>query len=99
MLNRRSDQAAASLLSRLSEAQRPGFVAAMGVVERLLLAGAVRLNLGNPRSGSAPARLPGGKRNTERRVQARLQAPGELLPVTPETGPGAPAPRVLHAET
>src|SRR5204862_5015315 len=34
MLNRRSDQAAASLLSRLSEAQRPGFVAAMGVVER-----------------------------------------------------------------
>jgi len=53
MLNRRSDQAAASLLSRLSEAQRPGFVAAMGVVERLLLAGAVRINVENPRSGSA----------------------------------------------
>src|SRR5205809_1677912 len=53
MLNRRSDQAAASLLSRLSEAQRPGFVAAMGVVERLLLAGAVRFNVENPRSGSA----------------------------------------------
>jgi len=53
MLNRRSDQAAASLLSRLSEAQRPGFVAAMGVVEQLLLAGAVRFNVENPRSGSA----------------------------------------------
>src|SRR5207247_11414994 len=49
MLNRRSDQAAASLLSRLSEAQRPAFVAAMGVVERLLLAGAVRLSVENPR--------------------------------------------------
>src|SRR5437762_3891144 len=46
MLNRRSDQAAASLLSRLSEAQRPGFVAAMGAVERLLLASAVRLRRG-----------------------------------------------------
>ena len=53
MLNRRSDQAAASLLSRLSEAQRPGFVAAIGVVERLLLAGAVRINVENPRGGSA----------------------------------------------
>src|SRR5438128_9974729 len=53
LLNRRSDQAAASLLSRLPEAQRPAFVAAMGVVERLLLAGAVRLSVENPRGVSA----------------------------------------------
>src|SRR6266576_927802 len=49
LLNRRSDQAAASLLSRLPEAQRPAFVAAMGAVERLLLASAVRLRVENPR--------------------------------------------------
>lgn len=53
ILNRRSDQAAASLLSRLPEAERPAFVSAMGVVERLLLASAVRLRVENPQSRAA----------------------------------------------
>jgi len=53
LLNRRSDQAAASLLGRLPEAQRPAFVAAMGAVERLLLASAVRLRVENPRGHAA----------------------------------------------
>jgi len=53
VLNRRSDQAAASLLSRLPGAQRPAFVSAMGAVERLLLASAVGLRVENPRGRSA----------------------------------------------
>src|SRR5439155_15697417 len=53
LLNRRSDQAAASLLGRLPEAQRPAFVAAMGAVERLLLASALRLRAENPRGHGA----------------------------------------------
>lgn len=50
ILNRLSDQAAASLLDRLTEQQRAALVAAMGTVERLLFAGAVRLQVVNPRS-------------------------------------------------
>jgi len=53
VLNRRSDRAAASLLSRLPESQRPAFVSALGVVERLLLASAVRLRVENPRGRGA----------------------------------------------
>ena len=53
LLNRRSDQAAGSLLRRLPEAQRPAFVAALGAVERLLLASAVRLRVENPRGRRA----------------------------------------------
>ena len=53
LLNRRSDTAAASLLDRLDQSQRAALVSAMGAVERLLLAGAVRLNVENPRSPAA----------------------------------------------
>src|SRR6266566_2358166 len=40
----------------------------------------------------------GGKRNAERGIEAGLEARGELLEVAPETGPGAPAPRILHVD-
>jgi len=53
LLNRLSDKAAASLLERLDETQRVALVSAMGAVERLLLAGAVRLRVENPRSPAA----------------------------------------------
>jgi DNA-binding MarR family transcriptional regulator/GNAT superfamily N-acetyltransferase len=53
VLNRLSDKAAALLLNRLNETQRVALVAAMGAVERLLLAGAVRLHVENPRSPAA----------------------------------------------
>jgi len=53
LLNRLSDEAAASLLDRLTEAQRTALVTAMGSVERLLLAADVRLQVVNPRSRAA----------------------------------------------
>lgn len=53
VLNRLSDKAAASLLDRLNETQRVALVSAMGAVERLFLAGAVRLQVENPRSPAA----------------------------------------------
>jgi DNA-binding MarR family transcriptional regulator/N-acetylglutamate synthase-like GNAT family acetyltransferase len=57
VLNRRSDQAAALLLDRLTEAQRAALVVAMGSVERLLLAAAVRLQVVNPTSRGAKSCL------------------------------------------
>ena len=54
VLNRRSDEAAASLLEPLTAAQQSELASAMQTVERLLLAGAVRLALADP--GSPPAR-------------------------------------------
>ena len=53
VLNRLSDKAAAALLDRLDERQRVVLVSAMGTVERLLLAGTVRLQVENPRSPAA----------------------------------------------
>jgi DNA-binding MarR family transcriptional regulator/GNAT superfamily N-acetyltransferase len=53
VLNRLSDKAAASLLDRLDEKQRVTLVSAMGAVEHLLRASAVRLNVENPRSPAA----------------------------------------------
>ena len=53
VLNRLSDQAARSLLQKLTEPQRVALTAAMGSIERLLLAGAVRLGVVNPRSDAA----------------------------------------------
>jgi len=53
VLNDLSDQAAASLLDQLTETQRVALVSAMGAVERLLLASAVRLEVENPRSRAA----------------------------------------------
>jgi len=53
VLNRLSDKAAAALLDQLDERQRVALVSAMGTVERLLLAGAVRLHVENPRSLAA----------------------------------------------
>ncbi len=55
VLNRRSDEAAASLLGRLTDAEQSQLASAMQTVERLLLAGAVRLALADPRS--PPARF------------------------------------------
>lgn len=53
VLNRLSDQAARSLLQRLTEPQRLALTAAMGSVERLILGGAVRLGVVNPRTDAA----------------------------------------------
>jgi len=53
LLNRLSDRAAASLLDRLTAAQRTALVAAMGSVERLLRVANLRLVVVNPRSRAA----------------------------------------------
>lgn len=53
VLNRRSDNAAASLLEPLSEKQRATLTSAMGVVEKLLLASAVRVDVEDPTSRAA----------------------------------------------
>ncbi len=53
LLNRLSDETAAALLERLAPEQSAALTAAMGVVERLLSAGAVRLEVEDPRSGAA----------------------------------------------
>jgi DNA-binding MarR family transcriptional regulator/GNAT superfamily N-acetyltransferase len=47
-LNRLSDAAAASMLRPLNEKQRAALTSAMGTVERLLLAGAIRLAVESP---------------------------------------------------
>lgn len=52
-LNSRSDEGAAALLDRLLEPQRAALVAAMGTVERLLLASGVQLRVENPKSRGA----------------------------------------------
>src|SRR2546427_5123860 len=48
VLNRLSDEAAASLLHPLPEPQRAALLAAMGTVELLLRSGAVSLSVENP---------------------------------------------------
>jgi DNA-binding MarR family transcriptional regulator/GNAT superfamily N-acetyltransferase len=53
VLNRLAEQVAKSLLDSLSETQRAALVTAMGSVERLLEAGAVRLQVVNPRTRGA----------------------------------------------
>ena len=53
LLNRLSDAAAESMLKPLSEKQRAALTTAMETVERLLLAGAVRLTVEDPRSDAA----------------------------------------------
>jgi DNA-binding MarR family transcriptional regulator/GNAT superfamily N-acetyltransferase len=53
VLNRRSDDAAASVLDRLADAQQAELASAMHTVERLLLAGAVRLDVVDPCSPAA----------------------------------------------
>jgi DNA-binding MarR family transcriptional regulator/GNAT superfamily N-acetyltransferase len=53
LLDRRSDQLAASLLGSLTEAQRRRLLAAMAEVERLLLASALTIAVEDPRSATA----------------------------------------------
>jgi GNAT superfamily N-acetyltransferase len=53
LLNRLSDAAAESMLEPLSENQRAALTTAMETVERLLLAGAVRFTVEDPRSDAA----------------------------------------------
>ena len=53
LLDRRSDELAASLLEPLSGAQRSRLVEAMGVVERLLTAGMVAVAIEDPTSAAA----------------------------------------------
>jgi GNAT superfamily N-acetyltransferase len=55
LLDRRSDELASSLLAPLSDVQRDRLVEAMGVVERLLTAGLVKVDVEDP--GSAAARF------------------------------------------
>jgi DNA-binding MarR family transcriptional regulator/ribosomal protein S18 acetylase RimI-like enzyme len=52
-LNRLSDAAAASMLERLTDKQQEELTSAMGTVQRLLLAAAVRLDVENPSSRDA----------------------------------------------
>jgi DNA-binding MarR family transcriptional regulator/GNAT superfamily N-acetyltransferase len=53
LLDRRSDELASSLLAPLSDAQRHRLVEAMGVVERLLTAGLVNVDVEEPASAAA----------------------------------------------
>lgn len=53
LLDRRSDELASSLLVSLSDAQRARLVEAMGVVERLLTAGLVSVDVEDPASPAA----------------------------------------------
>jgi DNA-binding MarR family transcriptional regulator/GNAT superfamily N-acetyltransferase len=53
LLNRLSDSAAEAMLESLTESQRTALTSAMRTVERLLLAGAVRLEVENPASSAA----------------------------------------------
>jgi DNA-binding MarR family transcriptional regulator/GNAT superfamily N-acetyltransferase len=53
LLDRRSDELASSLLDPLSDAQRARLVDAMGVVERLLTAGLVEVEVEDPSSTAA----------------------------------------------
>jgi DNA-binding MarR family transcriptional regulator/GNAT superfamily N-acetyltransferase len=53
LLDERSDELASSLLDPLSDAQRTRLVEAMGVVERLLTAGLVRVDVEDPASAGA----------------------------------------------
>jgi len=53
VLDRRSDELAQSLLAPLSKAQRDRLVAAMEVVERLLVAGLVEVGIEDPTSAAA----------------------------------------------
>jgi DNA-binding MarR family transcriptional regulator/N-acetylglutamate synthase-like GNAT family acetyltransferase len=53
LLDRRSDELAASLLAPLSDAQRSRLVEAMGVVERLLTAGLVEVGVADPAGTAA----------------------------------------------
>jgi DNA-binding MarR family transcriptional regulator/GNAT superfamily N-acetyltransferase len=53
LLDRRSDELAWSLLARLSDAQRARLVDAMGVVERLLTAGLVEVDIEDPAGAAA----------------------------------------------
>jgi DNA-binding MarR family transcriptional regulator/GNAT superfamily N-acetyltransferase len=53
LLDRRSDELAASLLAPLSDVQRDRLVEAMGIVERLLTAGLVNVDVEDPASAAA----------------------------------------------
>jgi DNA-binding MarR family transcriptional regulator/GNAT superfamily N-acetyltransferase len=53
LLDRRSDELAASLLAPLSDIQRDRLVEAMGIVERLLTAGLVNVDVEDPASAAA----------------------------------------------
>jgi DNA-binding MarR family transcriptional regulator/GNAT superfamily N-acetyltransferase len=53
LLDRRSDELARSLLAPLSDAQRNRLVEAMEIVERLLVAGLVEVDVENPSSAAA----------------------------------------------
>lgn len=53
LLNRLSDAAAATMLEPLTQSQREALTSAMGIVERLLLASVVRLQVENPTSRAA----------------------------------------------
>jgi DNA-binding MarR family transcriptional regulator/GNAT superfamily N-acetyltransferase len=53
LLNRLSDAAAATMLEPLTQSQREALTSAMGIVERLLLATLVRLQVENPTSRAA----------------------------------------------
>jgi DNA-binding MarR family transcriptional regulator/GNAT superfamily N-acetyltransferase len=53
LLNRLSDSAAEAMLESLTESQRTALTSAMRTVERLLLVGAVRLEVENPASSAA----------------------------------------------
>ena len=53
LLNRRADEVAAALVERLTPEQRSALTAAMGTVERLIVAGAITLDTADPATPAA----------------------------------------------
>jgi DNA-binding MarR family transcriptional regulator len=83
VLDRRSDELAASFLEPLSDRQRTRLVAAMGEVERLLTAAMVDIRSVNPAGRDARACLRRYFAELDRRSEPGLD-PSQALPVEPD---------------
>jgi DNA-binding MarR family transcriptional regulator/ribosomal protein S18 acetylase RimI-like enzyme len=89
-LNRRSDEAAASLLRPLPETQRAALLTAMGTVERVLSGSAVRISVEAPDSHAAESCLAHYFEELAARFDAgfdpTLSLPAAALELTPPQG-------------
>jgi len=90
LLNRLSDSAAEAMLKPLTQSQRTALTSAMGTVERLLLAGAVRLEIENPGSSAARYCLTGYFAELSERFEAgfnpALSISADVDELTPPRG-------------
>ncbi len=89
LLNRLSDEAAASMLAALSEKQRRTLVEAMGTVVRLLKAGSVVLTLEDAGSTTAKACLEHYYRELDERFDTGFDPERSLNPAAREMTPPA----------